>query len=247
MSQIDVALVDRQRSFSDALAARVAMEPGMRVVAVANSATTARRLLVGRHVDVLLLDSELPESLQLAIELTRHPRSVRVIMLGRVPEATRILDAVRAGITGWVLKSDSTQHLFAVILGVIRGEVWLPPIAVGLVLRLLLRERDEQGKPQEQPLASLTPREREVLRYLAKGFGRREVAERLHLSPNTIRSHLQNLMTKLDVHSSLEAIALARRAGLLPRAIAAVEFAHDDKVESFSAVPPGENSAGYEP
>jgi DNA-binding NarL/FixJ family response regulator len=93
-----------------------------------------------------------------------------------------------------------------------RDETWLPATAVGPVLRLLLDERDGQSASGTDLLMTLTPRECEVLSYLAEGMGRREVAERMHLSPNTVRSHLQNLMGKLEVHSTLEAVALARRA-----------------------------------
>jgi DNA-binding NarL/FixJ family response regulator len=88
---------------------------------------------------------------------------------------------------------------------------------MGAVLRLLLQEREEQ-RESDRLLASLTPREREVLSCLAEGAGRRDVAERLHLSANTVRTHLQNLMAKLGVHSTLEAVALTRPQPALPAA-----------------------------
>jgi DNA-binding NarL/FixJ family response regulator len=93
-----------------------------------------------------------------------------------------------------------------------RGETWLPAAAVGPVLRLLLDGSDGQSTPGTYQLAGLTAREREVLSYLTQGMRRREVAEHMHLSPNTVRSHMQNLMGKLEVHTTLEAVALARRA-----------------------------------
>jgi len=216
MTQISVAVVDGQRTFADALASRLAAEPGMLVAVIANSVAATRRLLVGRPVGVVLLDSGLPEGFDLTAELAEiqagTPQPTRVIMLGTVPEAARIVEALRAGIAGWVPKEDSIQHLLEVIHGVMRDEIRLPPTTMGPVLRLLLHERDMREASQEHPLASLTPREREVLSYLAEGIGRREVAERMQLSANTIRSHLQNLMAKLEVHSSLEAVALACRA-----------------------------------
>jgi DNA-binding NarL/FixJ family response regulator len=216
MTQISVVVIDGQRTFADALAGRLSAETSLRVVAAAESVASASRLLVGRHVDIALLDTELAEGLRLATEVTgprsAEQRPVRVIMLGKVPEATRIVEALRAGITGWVRKEESIEHLLAAIRGVMRDETWLPSIAVGPVLRLLLEQRPERPVPGNHPLAMLTPREREVLSYLANGIGRREVAERMHLSPNTVRSHLQNLMAKLRVHTTLEAVALARRA-----------------------------------
>jgi DNA-binding NarL/FixJ family response regulator len=216
MNQISVIVVDGQRTFADALASRLAAEPGLLLVAAAESGAAVRRLLVGRHVDVMLLDSELPGGLDLAAELTcpragiRQP--VRVIMLGPVPEAARIVAALRTGIAGWVPKQESIDQLLEVIRAVMHDQTWFPATMVGPVLRLLLDERDERQASARYPLASLTPREREVLSYLAAGIGRHDVAERMHVSANTVRSHLQNLMAKLGVHTTLEAVALARQA-----------------------------------
>jgi DNA-binding NarL/FixJ family response regulator len=216
MSKISLVVVDGQCTFADALASCLAAEDGMLVVAAAESAAATRRLLVGRHVDIVLLDSELPEGLNFAAELARvRPSSlqpIRVIMLGAVPEAPRVVAALRAGVAGWVSKDDSIEHLFDAIQGAMRDETWLSAAAVGPVMRLLLHQDDQREASQKQPLASLTPREHEVLTYLAEGLGRREVGERMHLSVNTVRSHLQNLMGKLKVHSTLEAVAIARQA-----------------------------------
>lgn len=216
MAQISVVVIDGQRTFADALAERLSAEAGLMVVAAAESVTSVSRLLVGRHVDVALLDTELPEALHFAAEMARvrgaAPHPVRVIMLGTVPEATYMVEALRGGIAGWVRKGESIQHLLGAIRGVMRGEIWLPADALGPVLRLLLDGSDRWPAPATYPLAALTAREREVLSYLAQGMGRREVAERMHLSPNTVRSHMQNLMGKLKVHTTLEAVALARRA-----------------------------------
>jgi DNA-binding NarL/FixJ family response regulator len=218
MNQISVIVVDGQRTFADALASRLAAEPGLLLVAAAESAAAVRRLLVGRHIDVMLLDSELTGGLDLAAELTRlragTPQPVRVIMLGPVPEAARIVAALRTRIAGWVPKEESIDQLLDVIRAVMHDQTWFPATMVGPVLRLLLDEHDEREAAVRHPLASLTPREREVLSYLAAGIGRHDVAERMHVSANTVRSHLQNLMAKLDVHTTLEAVALSRRAQL---------------------------------
>jgi DNA-binding NarL/FixJ family response regulator len=211
MTRISVAVIDGQRTFADALAARLNAEPDLRVIAVSDSAATVPGLPGDRHVDVVLLDSELAQGLHLTAE-TSPPH--RVIMVGPVPDAPRIVEALRAGIAGWVSKEESVEQLLRVIRGVMRGETWLPAQAVGPVLRLLLQQHGEGGAPTADPLGSLTPREREVLAYLAEGVGRREAAERMHLSAGTIRSHVQHLMGKLGVHSALEAVAVARRAEL---------------------------------
>jgi len=208
---ITVFIIDQERTFVDALAARLEAEEDIEVVVAVHRQAPAPSLIVGRHADVVLLDGDLPgnAAIHLCEELSGRAEAPRVVMLSRSSEAGRIADSVRAGAAAWVHKSESLVHLLRVVRGVAAGETWLPPAQMGAVLRLLLAEREEQ-RESDRLLASLTPREQEVLSCLADGAGRRDVAERLHLSANTVRTHLQNLMAKLGVHSTLEAVALTR-------------------------------------
>jgi DNA-binding NarL/FixJ family response regulator len=214
MSRIRVAVIDGQRTFADALASRLSAEPDMQLVAVSESTAAARRLLKGRRVDIVLLDSELMQSLDHPTADT--PQSAQVILLGPVPDAARTVKALRAGVAGWVAKEESTEQLLHVIRGVMRGETLVPAMFVGPVLRLLLHGYREGDAAVRDPLGRLTPREREVLGYLAEGIDRREIAARMRLSAATVRSHVQNLLGKLGVHSTLEAVAVARQAQLGP-------------------------------
>jgi DNA-binding NarL/FixJ family response regulator len=216
---IHVLIVDQQLTFRDALAARLRSEPDLVVVAGTESAESARRVLVGRPTDVILLDAELSAGSAVAFcaEMTRRVQAVRVVMLSAASQAPRIVDAVRACAVGWVGKDESIEHLLRVIRGVARGETWLPSGELGEVLRLLIADQDER-RGGDELLAILTERERDVLFHLVEGAGRKEVAERLQLSANTVRTHLQNLMTKLGVHSTLEVVALTRpRLEALPQ------------------------------
>ena len=208
---ISVFVVDQERTFADAIAARLEAEDDVEVVAAVHERTPGQCLIVGRHADVMLLDGDLPEraAIRLCEELCGRDEAPRVVMLSFSSEPERIVDAVRSGAAAWVTKNEPLQHLLEVIRGVARGETWLPPAEAGRVLELLIRDQDRR-RDNDQLLAELTPREREVLACLARGAGRREVAEQLHLSANTVRTHLQNLMAKLGVHSTLEAVALSR-------------------------------------
>ena len=208
---ISLFVIDQERTFTDALAARLEAEQDIAVVVAIHRQAPAPSVIVGRHVDIVLLDGDLPgnAAVRLCEELSGRDEAPRVVMLSRGSEAWRIADSVRVGAAAWVCKSESLAHLLRVIRGVAAGETWLPPTEMGAVLRLLLAEREEQ-RESDRLLASLTPREREVLACLADGAGRRDVAEQLHLSANTVRTHLQNLMAKLGVHSTLEAVALTR-------------------------------------
>jgi DNA-binding NarL/FixJ family response regulator len=210
---ISVLVVDEERIFADVVAAQLEAEEDIEVVAAVDPGTHGEFLRAGRHADVVLLDADLADDTAITWcrELTQL--GSRVVMLSDTSSAERIVAYLRAGATGWVRKDESFDHLLTVVRGTMRGETWLPPAETGAVLRLLMQTQRQQ-REDDTLLAALTPREREVLACLADGAGRRDVAERLYLSANTVRTHLQNLMAKLGVHSTLEAVALIRRAQL---------------------------------
>jgi DNA-binding NarL/FixJ family response regulator len=208
---IRVLIVDQQLAFRDALATRLRTEPDLVVLAKAHSAEFAASVLVGRSADVILLDADLPENAAVAFtaEIMLRPDPPRIVMLSSGSEPERIVAAVRARAAAWVRKDESIDHLLTVIRGVVGGETWLPLRELGVVLHLLVEEQDHR-RDGDDLLAALTPREREVLLLLVEGVGRKEVANQLQLSANTVRTHLHSLMSKFGVHSTLEVVALAR-------------------------------------
>lgn len=208
---ISVFVIDAERTFADALSAWLEAEDDVDVVMPVHHRAPAPSMIVGRHADVVLLDADLPYRAAIALceELCGRDDGPRVVMVSRGCEVEAIADAIRAGAAGWVCKDEPIEHLLSAIRGAAAGEARLPPGQTGAVLRLLLEER-KQERESERLLAALTPREREVLSCMAEGAGRREVAERLHVSANTVRTHTQNLMAKLGVHSTLEAVAMTR-------------------------------------
>jgi DNA-binding NarL/FixJ family response regulator len=150
---------------------------------------------------------------------TEHP-ATRTVVLAERDDARRAARALQAGASGWVAKDCSLSRLLAVMRGVLRDETHLPPALLTGVLRELTAARRHRTE-SEQLVESLTPREQEVLRCMVAGLGRKAVAERLYLSPHTVRTHMQNVLGKLGVHSTLAAVALARRAGVGPADLAA--------------------------
>lgn len=217
---IRVLIVDQHLAFRDALATRLQTEPDLAVLAKAHSAEYAASVLVGRSADVILLDADLPDqsAITFSSEMVRRPDPPRIVMLSAASEPERIVAALRAGAAAWVRKDESIEHLLSVIRGVVRGESWLPRRELGRVLHLLIEDQ-EHRRDSDDLLAALTPRERDVLFLLVEGAGRNEVAKRLQLSANTVRTHLQSLMSKFGVHSTLEVVALARpRLEAIPQA-----------------------------
>lgn len=143
-----------------------------------------------------------------------HP-GTRTVVLAERDDPVRAARALQAGASGWVAKDCSLSRLLAVVRGVLRDETHLPPALLTGVLRELTAARRDRTE-SERLVESLTPREQEVLRCMVAGLGRKAVAERLFLSPHTVRTHMQNVLGKLGVHSTLAAVALARRAGVGP-------------------------------
>ncbi|MFD5098392.1 helix-turn-helix transcriptional regulator [Streptomyces albidochromogenes] len=246
MARIRVLVVDDHRIFAESLAAALAAEPDVEVAAAGSGPAALRALeraaAESRRFDVMLVDADLgasaaqpPRAVQVpeqgegegglvdGIALVAGVRTgqlaVRSVVLAERDDPSRAALALQAGAAGWVAKDCSLQRLLAVIRGVLRDETHLPPALLTGVLRELTAARKHRTE-SERLVQSLTPREREVLRCMVAGLGRKAVAERLFLSPHTVRTHMQNVLGKLGVHSTLAAVALARRAGVGPADLA---------------------------
>ncbi|MGW0749574.1 LuxR C-terminal-related transcriptional regulator [Streptomyces sp. NPDC002587] len=249
MARIRVLVVDDHRIFAESLAAALAAEPDVDVSA-AGSGPAALRCLErataeGRRFDVVLVDADLgavagtaagavpsqrepgsgsgpppaPDGIALVAGVRVSHPGVRAVVLAERDDPRRAAHALQAGASGWVAKDCSLSRLLAVIRGVLREETHLPPALLTGVLRELTAARKHRTD-SERLVESLTPREHEVLRCMVAGLGRKDVAARLFLSPHTVRTHMQNVLGKLGVHSTLAAVALARRAGVRPADLA---------------------------
>jgi DNA-binding NarL/FixJ family response regulator len=203
---ITVAIVDQEQTFADALAIRLDAEDDIKVVAVAKASSGPT---LGGCADIVLLDADLGgDTTNLLCDANSSPHT-RAVMLSRSSEPERIVAAIQAGAAAWIRKDESVEYLLEALRGIARGQTWLPAAETGNVLSLLLHQQDSRN--DDMPAARLTLRERQVLDCLASGAGRSEAAARLNISVNTVRTHIQNIMTKLDAHSTLEAIAMVRR------------------------------------
>jgi DNA-binding NarL/FixJ family response regulator len=210
--EVKLFILVQERTFADALSTRLEAEPDVEVVAALHRRAPSPRLFAGSPANVALIDGDLPDdaAFRLCEELYALGRAPHAIFLSSFSEPRRILRAIRAGAAGWVRKDESLDFLLQAIRGVARGETWLPPGQTGEVLRLLLKGPAHEQDGSSALFATLTPRQREVLACLAEGTDRCDVAKHLHVSPHTVRTHVQNLMAKLGVHSVLEAVALTR-------------------------------------
>lgn len=215
VSEISVLVVDDHAVFAEAVQALVAREPDLHPVWVAHTLREARTLLRQHQPTVVVLDLMLADGsgLELAEHAREHAPDSRLLMLTAVTSIERVVAALRQGVRGWLPKTVDSDRLVQSIRGLARGEVRLSPELLGAVLPELIRHPEA---PPDDPLASLTAREREILQCLVDGLTRAQIAGRLYLSTNTVRTHLQNLLTKLGVHAALEAVAVGLRYGMVP-------------------------------
>ncbi len=206
-------MVDDYVSFAEALACRLDIEPGLSASAVTTIEQT-RLTLAERRFDVVLLDIDLDgmDGIEFAGEALSANPDMRIVVVTAGRDESRIVEAVQIGVSGWVLKSDPIEHLLSVVWGALRGETWIPPRLLTYVLTELKSAQSERAEIAAL-LATLSPRETQVLGCLAAGMSADAIAGQLFLSRNTIRTHIHNMLRKLHVHSVLAAAALARRAG----------------------------------
>ncbi|MCP2335057.1 response regulator [Actinomadura rupiterrae] len=217
MQPTRVLVVDDHALFAEALSARLGREPDLVVLPVAASGRQALSLAATERPHVVLLDLDLgaENGLDVLVRLReRHP-DVRVVVLTAAEGVDTVVRCLRRGAVGFLSKTERAERVAEVVRQAARRGGWVPPELLGEVLRRLL-----SGPPEpdgaDRLLADLTPREREVLQCMVDGLNRAEIADRLGLSANTVRTHTQNLLAKLDMHSALEAITLAMRAGMRP-------------------------------
>ncbi len=212
---LNVAVADRQLTFADSVAQRLLSQR----VAEATAHTSLDSLLAGLAVqpaDVVLLDWSLCASLDDALSALReHQPEIRVVVVGDRREPHRVVAAMQAGALGWAPKDISFEQLVAGLHIVSRGDRWVPEGLIAILLDAMTRPGD--SGPRERLLYPLTRREREVLQCMVDGLSRWETAGALGMSPNTVRTHVQSVLHKLNVHSSLRAVALAREAGMSAR------------------------------
>ena len=210
-----VLVVDDHRVFADALAGRLADEPDLEVAATANTVEEVWAVLERQEVDLVTLDLDLAgqDGLALAGEILQRRPAIGIVIVTGTSVEDRVLEAVQMGVRGWVAKSGSVDALLSALRGAAHGETRLPAEVLSRVLGTL-SAHNGASTPEAEALSRLTQRELDVLRCLMEGLSRNEIGAMLHVSPNTVRTHVQSILHKLKVHSALTAVALARKAGL---------------------------------
>ncbi|MBF6052022.1 response regulator receiver protein [Streptomyces eurocidicus] len=214
---LKVMVVDDHPMWRDAVARDLA-GAGFDVVATAGDGPQAVRRARAAAPDVLVLDLNLPGLPGVAVckELVGENPALRVLVLSASGEHADVLEAVKSGATGYLLKSASTEELLDAVRRTAVGDAVFTPGLAGLVLGEFRRlAADPAPAAPDGPKAPrLTDRETEVLRLVAKGLSYKQIAERLVISHRTVQNHVQNTLGKLQLHNRVELVRYAIERGL---------------------------------
>ena len=190
------------------------VEPDLTVVAEAADGTEAVAAAVAGGVDLAVLDIAMPQmtGIQAAREISRSAPGVRILMLSMYDNEQYFFEALRAGASGYVLKSVADRDLIEACRAAMRGESFLYPGAVTALIRDYL-ERDRRG--DRIPESILTPREEQITKLIAEGNSAKEIAEILMISVKTVDRHRANVLQKLGLRDRLDLTRFAIRTGLI--------------------------------
>jgi DNA-binding NarL/FixJ family response regulator len=195
--------------------ARDLTEAGLDVVATAANGTDALARFPAARPDVVVLDLQIPapNGVEVTAEVVRLDPSVRVLILSASGEQQDVLEAVKAGATGYLVKSASRAELLDALTRVAQGDTVFTPGLAGLVLGEY-RRLSEAPTDTASDAPRLTERETEVLRLVAKGLSYKQIADRLVLSHRTVQNHVQNTLRKLQLHNRVQLVRYAIEQGL---------------------------------
>jgi DNA-binding NarL/FixJ family response regulator len=189
-------------------------EPDLDVVAEADDGRVAVERALDDDVDLAILDVTMPRltGLQAARELLKRRPDLRVLMLSMHDNEEYFFEALRAGASGYVLKSAADRDLVEACRATIRGEPFIYPEAEKTLIRDYLERARKGGEETADPL---TPRELEIVKLIAEGYSNRRIAEELVISEKTVERHRANLLEKLGMHDRVELTRYAIRRGLV--------------------------------
>lgn len=187
---------------------------GIQVVAEASNGYEALRLIEEQRPEVVLLDIAMPglNGLDVTARVAQAFPKVRVIILSMYANEEYVLQALRTGAVGYLLKDADIAELELAIRAAARGETYLSPAVSKHVIQDYVRRANQEPSPLDR----LTPRQREVLQAIAQGRTTREIAQALNISVKTVETHRTQLMAELDIHDIAGLVRYAIRVGLVP-------------------------------
>ena len=212
-----ILIVDDHPFFREGVKSLLTKQSTYEVIGEAGSGEEGLRKTKEIRPDLVIMDIGLPDIS--GIEVTRKIRELlpetKVVILSMHLKIDYIIKAFQAGATGYITKESATGRLLECLDSVSKGEYFMDPSLAHEVVASLMKSEEEEARSADAGYASLTPRVREVMCLLADGLSTKEVAEKLFISRKTVENHRSNILSKLDLHSTVELVRYAARYGLI--------------------------------
>lgn len=217
MNPIRVLLADDHALFREGLAGIISTQPDMAVVGEAGDGLETIVKANELKPDLVLMDIQMPgcDGLEATLKIKKElPKTVVVVLTVR-EEEEKLFEAIKSGAQGYLLKSIRSRELLDMLRGAMRGEAAISPTLAGQMLEEFRRISQQIPKDNQDKPVDLTNREQEVLSLVARGLSDKQIAAQLTISLHTVKSHLRNILSKLQVNSRREAAWLAKSKGFL--------------------------------
>jgi DNA-binding NarL/FixJ family response regulator len=212
-----VMIVDDHPLFREGLKSILSRHSKFEIIAEAKNGFEGMIYAKNMKPELIIMDLSLPD--RSGIEITREIMAklpgTSIIILSMHSKIDYITEAFKAGAKGYLVKESAAEKLVEGLDAISNKEYFLDSSLSPQVIKNLIRSEDKEAKITDAGYGSLTPREQEVMRFVAEGLSSKVIAEKLFISPKTVENHRTNIMNKLDIHSTLELVRYAARLGLI--------------------------------
>ncbi len=215
---IKIGICDDDQLIRAGLRMIIDQEPDFEVVAEAGTGAEAIDLVTSHPIDVMLMDIRMPvmDGIEATRRIVATTQGPRVIILTTFELDEYVFAALSAGASGFLLKRTPPEQLIEAIRVVAGGEALLAPSVTRRLIEAFTRKAPVRGDPaQSERLATLTPRELEVLAGIGRGLSNQELAEELFIADNTVKTHVKRVFTKIGARDRAQAVVIAYQAGLV--------------------------------
>ncbi len=207
MKKIRILLIEDNRLLRDGITSMLKKQSDMHVIASVGNGENILQMMGKFKLDIVLLDLGLrnQNSLQVVKLIKKHFQEIKIIAMDLIPLQSDVFEFVQAGVSGFILKDANVTEFFKTIRSVYQGAQVLPPHLTGSLFSQIVEHAINGSKPSAIAEAvRMTKRERQVIELIADGFTNKEIAQKLHLSTYTVKSHVHNILEKLSLHTRVQ-------------------------------------------